>query len=94
MLRRLWRKLGFSQRAHSDDAVLVYHVRCNKCGEVVRVRIHEYNDLSLDDEGGRFCHKTVVGSRCYARMQMTLRFDPHFREIERSVQGGKFVDAA
>ncbi len=93
MLRWLQRWLGFSGRTTGDDAALIYHLRCRKCGEVVQVRIHKYNDLSLDDDGTRFCHKTVVDSRCYARVQVTLRFDHHYREIAREVQGGEFVDA-
>ena len=80
----------------SDDANLWRYVRCQRCGEVIKVRVDLRNDPSLDDDGAYVVHKTLVGGtrRCFARMEMTLTFDAQHRLIGEEVTGGTFVEAS
>ncbi len=91
----LKRLFGAGQTAGSGDAhALIYFVKGAKCGAVTRVRIDRRNDLSRDDDGGYFVRKVVVDNVCYGSVELELRFDSQFREIERRISGGAFVDEA
>jgi hypothetical protein len=91
------------------DRGLYWYVRCNRCQDVVRVRINMANEVSeLSDEpdpdGGEIAatnpnaryaiRKGVVDSKCFRPMQLTILFDGRKREIESGVQGGEVVDRA
>jgi hypothetical protein len=72
-------------------------VRCDKCGEALRTRIHLRHDLSpLYDEGRQgatyFVRKTLVGSkRCFQPIQVELTFDANRKVIAREITGGQFI---
>jgi hypothetical protein len=94
----LLKKIGslFGSPSKSDDAGYWIAVQCNRCGEIVRVRIDMRNDLSINYEegGGYFCHKTLIGDQlCFQRMEVELTFDRSRNLVNRKVQGGKFVEA-
>ena len=88
----------------SPDRGLYWYVRCNRCQDVVRVRINMANEVSeLDDgtdeeeDGGIVATnpaaryvvvKGVVDSKCYRSMRLTVLFDGRKRELESSVEGG------
>jgi hypothetical protein len=73
------------------------YLRCNACGEPIRVRINREHDLSADfDEEsdaptGYHGHKEVVGERCFRRIQVDLTFDGQRRLTEQHIQGGTFL---
>ena len=77
-------------------------VRCNRCGEVLPVRVDMRNDLSIqyDQEGGQTtytCRKLVSGdgsNLCFQKMEIVLKFDENRRLINREVTGGTFVEPA
>jgi hypothetical protein len=77
----------------SGDVGLYYYVRCDRCGEVIRVRINPMNDLSLSDDGKRlFAHKVVVGRRCYSRIEADFEYDTNHKLTSSQASGGTFVD--
>jgi hypothetical protein len=90
------------------DRGLYVFVRCNRCQDVVRVRINMANEVSeLSDEpeegeapverpsGARYAiTKGVVDTKCFRPMRLTILFDGRRHEIERSVEGGEVVDQA
>ena len=93
----------------SVDRGLYRYVRCNRCQDVVRVRINMANEVSeisdTPDEdpdvtrptnpAARYAiTKGVVDSKCFRPMRMTILFDGRRREIESSVEGGTVVDEA
>ncbi len=92
LLRKFWQ--GFSGGATSgDDVGLYYYVRCNRCGEVIRVRINPLNDLSLDDTAtSLWAHKVIVGQRCYNRIEADFIYDTNRKLRTTNATGGAFVD--
>ncbi len=92
LLRKFWQ--SFSGSAYTgSDVGLYYYVRCNRCGEVIRVRINPLNDLSVDDTGkGLWAHKVIVGTRCYNRIEADFSYDLNRKLVAKEATGGTFVD--
>jgi hypothetical protein len=73
-------------------------VKCDRCGEIVSSRVDLRNDLSAEfGAGGEpdtfICRKVLVGGKqCFERLEVTLKFDPKKRLVDRQVKGGTFVD--
>lgn len=91
----------------AGDRGLYVYIRCDRCQDVVQVRINPFNELSElsdeDDEGvenprssnpnARFVvTKGVVDAKCYRPMRLTMLFDGRRRELDRSIEGGTSVD--
>ncbi len=91
-LRRL-----FGGQSVANDPVLHLYVRCDRCGAGVHVRVHLYNDLSIDygatDVDGYTLRKEMMDSRCFRLMHAELRFDKARQELSRTVEGGTFISA-
>ena len=86
------------RRGGSDDAhVLIFSVRCNRCGEVIRVRADRRWDLLQelgDGAAGYSLHKDVLGTQCNALMRMLVLFDRTYRITHQEIEGGRFVSQA
>jgi hypothetical protein len=79
----------------AGDAGLYYFVKCNRCGEVIQVRINSMNDLSAADDGhGKFTRKTIVGRRCYNRIEAEFNYDNNRKLTNSEITGGTLVDRA
>ena len=93
---QLLRQLGnmlMGKSSSSDDVGLYYYLRCNRCGEVIRVRINPMNDLSAKEDGeGLFTHKTIVGQRCYNRIEADFYYDSKRKLTNSQITGGVLVD--
>lgn len=98
--------LGGGAGTGGADRGLYVYVQCNRCQDVVRVRINIANEVSelSDDEDdaelrgdsdARYAiTKGVVDARCFRPMRLIVRFDKSRRELERTVEGGTIVDEA
>lgn len=99
--------LGGRGGAGSTDRGLYVYIRCNRCQDVVRVRINVANEVSeLTDEpddgvenprasnsAARYTiTKGVVDTKCFRPMRLTMLFDGRRRELERTVEGGTVVE--
>jgi len=88
------RLFGSGPKQAQDDALHLY-VRCQRCGAPVHVRVHPYNDLSVDyDEAGVAGYqliKEIMDARCFRLMRAELRFDAQRRELSRTISGGDFI---
>jgi hypothetical protein len=89
---------GGAPRADPADRHAFYvHVRCNACGEPVRVRINREHDLSGEYSGAGdsptsyHVHKEVVGRDCFRRIGLDLTFDGQRRPTEQSATGGTII---
>lgn len=91
----LKRLFGGGGAGGSDkDGVYVY-VRSHQTGEVIRVRIHRYNDLSENEEGeGFYVRKVIVGEKSFDRLEAYLTFDANRQLTGGEVVGGELVDEA
>jgi hypothetical protein len=94
MLRKLLDLLTRGAQSEGDTHALLYYVKGHKCGAITRVRVDKRNDLSLDDEGRRFVRKIAVDNVCYGQVEIEITLDAQYREVERRISGGEFVDHA
>jgi len=84
-----------ASRVAGDPDGLYYYVRPNGCEEVVRVRVHRYNDLSVQDDGQTlWTHKSVRGVKCRQPVELDLYYDSNRRLINSEVSGGALVTEA
>ena len=73
-------------------------VRCLRCGEILPAQISLYNDLSVDYANAGevyIVRKLVTGSganRCFQTIELNLTLDKNRQLIQRSIQGGEFVE--
>ena len=101
--------LGGGGAGQSADRGLYWYVRCNRCQDVVRVRVNMMNEVSEisdepdedgavrrpDNPSARYSvTKGVVDTKCFRPMRLTILFDGRRRELESNVEGGTVVDAA
>jgi hypothetical protein len=77
-----------------DAKGLYYYVRCDRCGEVIQVRLDRNNDLSILDYQPMtfFARKVIIGTRCFNRMEAEFTYDRDRKLIEKKVSGGQFVE--
>ena len=81
------------------DNAYYYYLRCEKCGEKIRVRVDRANDLAQDFEGGGdnpsgyTVTKGVVGKKCFRPISLTVNYDSGRREVSRSAEGAEFITA-
>ena len=76
------------------DAVWVY-VQCSKCGEKIALRLRKSSEIQREETGNRgyqmFINKTVVGNKCFNRMQLRLEFDGAYRVVNKRLDSGTFI---
>lgn len=73
------------------DAMVVQLV-CDRCQEVISVRLRKSSDIqrNYDDSGPDFfVRKTVVGQKCFNRIELELEMDAKYRPVDVKVLGGK-----
>jgi hypothetical protein len=92
------KKLLGGDRAPQDDGVYFY-VRCDSCGEAIRVRMNPGSDLdpvfegSGDDPSSYEFRKEILGSRCFKLIYGVWRFDKGRRLTGGEVQGATEITA-
>lgn len=86
------KNLFSSDPAKSDKKYLTFHVKCNRCGEILKARVDLDNDLSLNDAGdGYFARKGLMGGNlCFQQIEVELTFDSSRQLIEKNISGGTF----
>jgi hypothetical protein len=91
-LRKLF---GGAGGARGGDSGLYHYVRCDRCGEVIRVRVNPMSELShTENEHGFFVRKYITGKRCYNRIEALFTYDNGRRLKSNEISGGTLVDEA
>ena len=74
------------------------YLQCDHCGEKIGVRLRKSSELQRregpDESGGPgefFVRKTVVGSKCYRRIEATVDFDARYNVVGSEVINGKLI---
>ncbi len=74
----------------------IFHVKCNRCGEIIEGRVDLDNDLSVDYEANRevfYVRKGLVGAnRCFQQIQVEIKFSSTRGVLEEHAQGGTFIE--
>jgi len=90
------KKISGGGTAKPEKRYYTFHVKCNRCGEVIEGRVDLDNDLSLDYEGDStvyFVRKGLVGNnRCFQQIEVAMKFTPARTLIEQEVTGGQFIN--
>jgi hypothetical protein len=87
------KKLFGEGPASSSSDFYTFSVKCDRCGETIEGKVSMKNDLSLDDEGGYFVRKVLMGSgRCFQQIEATFKFDASRKLQDRQISGGTFVE--
>ena len=82
----------------SDQRGYTITVRCDRCGEEITSRLDLYNDLTRDYDAENkntafFTRKVLIGNRtCFNPVTVDMYFTERRKLIERSIQGGSFID--
>lgn len=85
-----------SQDDDSDEAFYLY-IRCDRCNDLVAVRINRRNDLSQEfhpstgEVTGYRVQKGIVDQRCFRPIHVSMLFDPGQRELNRDIDGAEFL---
>jgi hypothetical protein len=83
---------GGDSDAADKDGIYCY-VKSDETGEVIKVRLHRYNDLSpSDDYKNYFSRKTIVGQKSYDRIEAQFNFNKNRQLIDANIAGGSLVD--
>jgi hypothetical protein len=87
---------GKASAVDSDGRAVYFYVRCNACGEKIRVRVDTYNDLmqEFDDRervSGYSIEKDVIGNKCFKMMHLHADFDAGKRMSGASVENGTLI---
>ncbi|MEM7532104.1 MAG: hypothetical protein AAF639_08010 [Chloroflexota bacterium] len=89
----------FAAGSGSNDRYLDLYVLSHRCNEPVAGKIDLYNELSSvsSDEGeypyyGRKVLHTSGTNRCFAQVEIELRFDSNKQMVEHRVIGGRWLD--
>jgi hypothetical protein len=98
LLRKLGSIFGGKPEHEGDENAIIFYVRCNACGEVIRVRADRRWDLmqEFDDNdriSGYTLRKDVLGTKCFRMMTVEMSFDRTYGITDKSVQGGTFATA-
>jgi len=89
--RRIRELLGGEIPERDPDAIWLY-VQCGQCGAPVAVRADRRYDLNPDETGaGYVLIKEIMDNRCFRLMRAEVHLDAHYRVLERSIEGGRFL---
>ncbi len=77
-----------------DPHGLHLYFKCDKCGEVIPVRVDKRNDLNREEggPGPLLLRKEVMGSgRCFELIRAEIWFDANYDVAQANVDGGALV---
>ena len=91
MAMGILRRLFGRGEPRDPDAIWLY-VRCDYCGQKMKIRVDRRFDLRPDFErGGYRLDKSIMDGTCFSRMMARVRFDAGQRIVEHEVEGGTLL---
>jgi hypothetical protein len=82
--------------AKSEKRYYTFHVKCNRCSEIIEGRVDLDNDLSIEYEGDQtvyYVRKGLIGNnRCFQQIEVELKFDSSRQLLEQNITGGQFTN--
>jgi hypothetical protein len=87
----LLKRLFGAGESHDRDALWLY-VRCDYCGQKLKIRVDRRFDLRHDFErGGYKLDKEIMDGTCFSLMMARLCFDAGQRILSQELEGGTFL---
>jgi hypothetical protein len=87
----LLKRLFGGGEPRDPDALWLY-VRCDNCGQKLKIRVDRRHDLLRDYEtGGYRLNKEIMDGTCFSLMMARLRFDAGQKIISQELEGGTFL---
>lgn len=87
---------GYSTR-DGNTGIMIY-LQCNHCQEKIAVRLRTTSELQKREgpdaelgPGHYFIQKTIVGSKCYQRIEATVDFDARYNVVHSEVHNGALI---
>lgn len=85
------KRLIGSGESRDPDAIWLY-VRCDHCGQKLKIRVDRRFDLHRDYErGGYRLDKSIMDGTCFSRMMARVHFDAGQRVVSQELEGGTFL---
>ncbi|MEM7117319.1 MAG: hypothetical protein AAF614_33105 [Chloroflexota bacterium] len=89
-LKRLFGGGKQKSKKYVDKQGIYFHVQCDNCQSVVRVRADKQHDLQREGNGLTW-HKTIVDSRCFRRMQTVVHLNSNYEVTNSELIGGHYI---
>ena len=87
----IFRRLFGRGEPHDPDAIWLY-VRCDYCGQKLKIRVDRRFDLRTDfEEGGYKLDKEIMDGTCFSLMMARIRFDSGQNIVSQELEGGTFI---
>ncbi len=92
-LKRLSSMLTGGAPGERDRDAFWLYVRCDRCGEKLRLRVDRKFEIHPDyDQGGYVLRKEIMDGRCFQLMYAEIHFDPAWNITSRDLHGeGTFL---
>jgi hypothetical protein len=83
-----------SGASDGDPHGIYFYFRCDRCGEIVRVRANRRNDINREEDGpgALVLRKEVMGNKCYQLMSAEIWLNDSYQVVNAEVTGGKLAD--
>jgi hypothetical protein len=76
---------------HDPDALWLY-VRCDYCGQKMKIRVDRRHDLLRDYESGGYrLSKEIMDGTCFSLMMARIQFDARQKIVSQELEGGVFL---
>jgi hypothetical protein len=89
-----WLKRIFARGDQNTSPAFLLDIRCDKCGEVIQVRVDPRYELREDVQDGREVRaldKDVMGTRCFALIHVHAVLASDLTVLAQEVTGGELV---
>jgi hypothetical protein len=89
--------MGFLKRLFGggeprDPDALWLYVRCDRCGQKMKIRVDRRHDLRRDYESGGYkLDKEIMDGTCFSLMMARVRFDAGQHIVSQELEGGTFL---
>ena len=87
------KKLFSTTPQAAEDSGIYLYVKCDRCSDVVRLRLKPKYEL-VSEQSGYVSNKIVVDSRCYQRMSAAFHFNQRQQLESAEIDGGELVSEA
>ena len=75
-----------------DPNAIWLYVRCDYCGQKMKLRVDRRHDLRRDHEtGGYKLDKEIMDGSCFSLMMARVHFNAGQRVVSQELEGGTFL---